>query len=76
MNIIKRIINSLKRNGFKRFTKVQFSKIGNWLSSLTQKKEINSDEVSFKLHSELIDKIYGTGLDLAKGKISNFLKSA
>jgi len=73
MNIFKRIINSLKRNGFKRFTKVQFSKIGNWLRSLIQKKEINPDEVSFKLHSELIDKIYGTGLDLAEGKISNEL---
>ncbi len=71
IKIIKKIVNSIKRNGFKRFIIIQFSKITNFIKSLNKKKDLIED--SFKLHSELVDKIYGKGLNVAAGQLSDEL---
>ena len=71
IRIIRKIVNSIKRNGFKRFIVIQFSKITNWLKLINKKED--PVEVSFKLHSELIDKIYGKGLDVVAGQLSDEL---
>ena len=71
IKIIKKIIKSIKRNGFKRFLIIHFSKISNWLKSLNKKIDLVED--SFKLHSQLVDKIYGKGLDVVDGQLSDKL---
>lgn len=71
MKIIKRAIESLKRNGFKKVIIFQFGKVLNWLNSIKKKKDLI--EESFKLHAKLVDKIYGEGLDVAVGQISDEL---
>jgi len=74
MKIIKKAIKSLKRHGFKKFIIVQFSKVGNWLHFLKKKRNLVED--SFGLHSKLVDKIYGEGLNVAVGQISDGLLKA
>ena len=71
MKIIKRAIGSLKRNGFKKIIIFQFGKVLNWLNSIKKKKDLI--EESFELHAKLVDKIYGEGLDIAVGQISDEL---
>jgi hypothetical protein len=62
MIIFRKITNSLKEQGLKKFIKILFNKIWICLRFLiNSKKKINPDEVSFQLHSQLIDKIYGGG---------------
>ena len=73
MKIIKRIISSLKKNGFKKFILTQFSKVG--LVKLPE-KEKNLVKDSYELHSKLLDKVYGEGLDLAVGQISDGILKA
>ena len=74
MRIIKKIINSIKRNGLKRFIIIQFNKFTNLVKLLKRKK--NPVEDSFELHSKLVNKIYEEGLDIAAGQISDELINA
>ncbi len=74
MKTIKRAINSLKRHGLKRFIIIQFSKVINWVKLLKKKRDLVED--SFELHSKLVNKIYGEGLDIAAGQISDKLLKA
>jgi len=71
MNIVKKALNSLKRNGVKKVILIQFGKVSNWLNSIKKKKDVIKD--SFELHAKLVDKIYGEGLDVAVGQISDEL---
>ena len=74
MKIVKKIINSIKRNGFKRFIINQFNKLINLVK--LSKKDKNPIEDTFELYSKLVNKIYGKGLDFAAGQISEKLLNA
>jgi len=74
MKIVRKAISSLKRNGLKKVIQTQFNKVWNWLKSLKKKRNLVED--SFELHSKLVDKIYGEGLDVAVGQISDGILKA
>jgi len=74
MKIIEKAIISIKRHGLKKFIILQLSKLSDWLKLL--KKKISLVEASFESHSKKVNKIYGEGLDIAFGQISEKLLKA